>query len=52
MGAETEIVMRILMGNGGRKKQSEKECMQVTDKSNVKMNNTINPVITYSNLIH
>ena len=46
------MVMRILMGNGSRKKQSEKECKQVTDSSNVKMNNTINPVLTYSNLIH
>ena len=52
MGAETEIVMRILMGNGGRKEHSAKECMQVTDKSNVEMNNTINPVITYFNLTH
>ena len=44
--------MRILIGNIGRKKQSEKECEQVTDKSNVEMNNTINNVITYSNLTH
>ena len=40
------------MGNGGTKKQLEKECMQVTDKLNVEMNNTINPVITYFNLTH
>ena len=39
-------------GEWSRKKQLEKECMQVTDSSNVKMNNTINPVITYSNLTH